>query len=103
MSDQFPPERPVWRPPPQQRSSGYDSPQQQDTGIRDIDPTFPPDRLLYDHHARVLDPVTAVRPRGDTRRLRPTVYVSNAMLVPAGLVERLGTPLAQAARQYGLQ
>jgi hypothetical protein len=74
-----------------------------DTGIRDVDPSFPDGALLTDHGARVLDPVSAVRPRGDTRRLRPTVYVGNAMLVPAELVEPLGQPLAEAARVYGLQ
>jgi serine protease len=74
-----------------------------DTGIRDVDPLFPPESLLHDHRARVLDPVTAVRPRGDNRRLRPTVYTGNALLVPAELVDRLGQPLAEAAARYGLQ
>lgn len=97
MSDQFSPERPPWRPPRR------DEEPRPNTGIRDIDPLFPPDSLLHDHGARVLDPVTAVRPRGDNRRLRPTVYVGNAMLVPAELVERLGSPLGQAAARYGLQ
>jgi hypothetical protein len=102
MSDQFPSERPQWRPParpepqePQRR--------QVDTGIRDVDPLLPQNTLLSDHGARVLDPVTAVRFRGDNRRLRPTVYVSNALLVPAELVDRLGGPLAEAAQQYGLE
>ena len=107
MSEQFPPERqperPPWRPPPRQEQPGPLDEPRPDTGIRDIDPLFPPDSLLYDHGARVLDPVTAVRPRGDSRRLRPTVYVGNALLVPAELVERLGTPLADAAKLYGMQ
>jgi len=109
MPDQFPsepspePQRPPWRPPqPTDGPGGHDRPQP-DTGIRDVDPQFPPDTLLYDHRARVLDPVSAVRPRGDTRRLRPTVYVGNVLLVPFELLDRLRAPLADAAKLYGLQ
>jgi len=103
MSDQFPPDRPQWRPPALQDQQAAGREQRPDTGIRDVDPLFPPDSLLQDHGARVLDPVTAVRPRGDKRRLRPTVYVAGSMLVPAELIEPIGQPLADAARLYGLQ
>jgi len=112
MSDQFPPERQPWRPPapppPRPDQPGQpDQPGRPDrptaTGIRDVDPLLPGDTLLADHGARVLDPVTAVRPRGDNRRLRPTVYVSNALLVPAELVDRLGGPISEAAKLYGLE
>jgi serine protease len=117
MSEQFPPGRP-WRPPAQPGGAqaqgsrapaeGFPAAQEQggrtgDTGIRDVDPPFPEGALLTDHGARVLDPVSAVRPRGDVRRLRPTVYVGNAMIVPADVVDPLGQPLAEAARRYGLQ
>src|SRR5215204_5182319 len=104
MSEPFPPQRSAWRPPRRPGSEpGVPRDETRDTGIRDIDPMFPPESLLHEHGARVLDPVTAVRPRGDNRRLRPTVYVSNAMLVPAELVERVRMPLTEAARLYGLQ
>ncbi len=108
MSDQFPPERQPWRPPdlpdtPERPEQPQPAQRQVDTGIRDVDPVLPLDTLLIDHGARVLDPVTAVRPRGDNRRLRPTVYVGNTLLVPAELVEPIGQPLAEAARQFGLQ
>jgi Subtilase family len=97
MSDQYMPERPQWRPPRR-----FDKPWP-DTGIRDIDPVFPPDSLLHDHGARMLDPVTAYRARGDDRRLRPTVYVANSMLVPWTMVDRISQPLTDAAKLYGLQ
>src|SRR5215212_1333720 len=98
MSDQFPPARPFdpsGGQPPVARAQR--PAQKQDTGIRDIDPAFPADALLQEHGARVLDPVTAVRPRGDNRRLRPTVYVAGSMLVPAELIDPIGQPLAAAA------
>ncbi|HEY0637804.1 MAG TPA: S8 family serine peptidase [Pseudonocardiaceae bacterium] len=106
MSDQYPPDGPAprpgqvrpWLPPDRQNPS-----RPTDTGIRDIDPVFPAGSLLHDHGARVLDPVTAVRPRGDVRRLRPTVYVGDTLLVPDDLVDRLGGPLSEAARPFGLE
>lgn len=98
MSEQFPPDLQSWRPPVR----GQRDPRPGNTGIRDVDPAFPDDSLLLDHGARLLDPVTAVRPRNDTRRLRPTVYVGSNLLVPAELAERLGQPLAEAARLFGL-
>lgn len=98
MSDEYPPER--------EPTSHDDRPERQDprpyTGIRDIDPLFPQDSLLHDHGGRMLDPVTAWRPRRDDRRLRPTVYVGNGMLMPAETVERIREPLVGAARQHGL-
>lgn len=101
MSDQFPPERRQWRAPG--RPGRVVESQQEGTGIRDVDPLLPRDSLLTNHGARILDPVTAVRPRGDLRQLRPTIYVSDALLVPAELVDRLGGPLSEAARMYGLE
>jgi hypothetical protein len=117
MSDQFPPDRPQPRRPqqgrpqqgrPQQDRPQQDRPQQdqQDprpTGIRNVDPLFPQDTLLQEHGGRLLDPVTAVRRPDDDRRLRPTVYVGNSMLVPAELADRLDAPLRNAAEQFRLR
>lgn len=103
MSDQFPPERPQWRPPVRPETPDQPQRRQVDTGIRDVDPILPQDTLLTDHGARLLDPVTAVRPRGDNRRLRPTAYVSNTLLVPVELLDRLANPLGEVARSYGLE
>jgi Subtilase family len=99
MSDQYPPERP---PAPEDEPQRQQDPRPY-TGIRDIDPVFPQDNLLQEHGGRVLDPVTAVRARADDRRLRPTVYVGNSMLMPVELAHRIREPLTDVARLHGLQ
>ena len=77
---------------------------QQTAGIRDVDALQMPDRVLLDHGARVLDPVTAVRSR-DPRRLRPTAYVGDSLLVPHGMLagERFRSALDAAAAENGLR
>src|SRR5215475_5549517 len=64
----------------------YDGHQQRQTaGIRDVDAFQMPDRLLLDHGARVLDPVTSVRMQSNGQRLRPTAYIGDNLLVPHSL------------------
>jgi len=82
-----------------------DQHQQQTAGIRDVDPLQMPDRLLLDHGARVLDPVTSVRMQSNGRRLRPTAYIGDCLLVPHGLWTALPFRgvLDAAADQHGLR
>lgn len=74
-------------------------------GIRDVDTLLVPDRLLLDHQARVLDPVTAARVSGNGRRLRPTAYVGDNLLVPSSVWKngRVREPLDAVARENGLR
>lgn len=79
---------------------------QTQAGIRDLDALEMPDRLLLDHGARVLDPVTAVRAQRNGRRLRPTAYVADNLLVPRSLWAgggRVRERLAEVAADNGLR
>lgn len=75
------------------------------SGIRDVDALQVPDRLLLDHGARVLDPVTAVRSQANGRRLRPTAYVADSMLMPPGVWSggRVRDKLNEVAEANGLR
>jgi hypothetical protein len=86
-------------------NQAYDHSQRQSAGIRDVDALQMPDRLLLDHGARVLDPVTSVRTRSNGQRLRPTAYVGDCLLVPHGLwnVLPFRGALDAAADQHGLR
>jgi serine protease len=84
----------------------YDDQQRQQTaGIRDVDALQLPDRLLLDHGARVLDPVTSMRMHSNGQRLRPTAYVGDSLLVPHDLWTAMPFrgALDATADQHGLR
>jgi serine protease len=84
----------------------YDDPRQQQTaGIRDVDALQMPERLLLDHGARVLDPVTSMRMHSNGQRLRPTAYVGDSLLMPNVMwtAPPFRSTLDATADQHGLR
>lgn len=84
----------------------YDHQQQPTAGIRDVDALQMPERLLLDHGARVLDPVTSARMSSNGQpRPRPTAYLGDSLLVPHGMwtVLPVRNALDAAADQHGLR
>src|SRR5690348_8501765 len=71
---------------------------------RDVEPALFPASVLEDHHAVVLNPATAIRLPGQ-RALRPTVYVSDSIIVPLDVVysNELVALVREAAAEVGVQ